>query len=87
MLGNVALKIYRQRHRRSRTGWVYSIATKSNDGKRKLIQIPDENAALKKATEIATALAQGEIDTALMPRSDLRELADARKICSGLAKL
>jgi hypothetical protein len=55
-------------------GWVYSIATKSDDGKRKLIQIANKNTAIKRAGEIATNLARGEIDTAFMPRSDLSDL-------------
>lgn len=86
-VGNVSLKIYRQRHNRARTGWVYSIATKSSDGKRKLVQMADEGAAYAKAVEVATALAQGETETALMPRSDLNELRNARKMCGGFPLL
>jgi integrase len=82
-VGNVTVKIYRSAHSRARTGWVYSIATRADDGSRKLIQLSDEGAAYEKAVEIATALNAGEGDSASLSKSDLRELRAARQICNG----
>src|SRR5258708_846983 len=77
--GSVSVKVYRNRHPRTASGWVYQVAWVTPTGRR-ISQFADEAAALEEARLKASQLAAGRIESADMVRSDRDEIQAARAL-------
>ncbi len=77
--GSVTVKVYRIRHKTTATGWVYTVAWSTPQG-RKTSQFADEAEALEEARIKAAQLASGRVEGADMSRADRDELAAARAL-------
>lgn len=77
--GSVVVKVYRIAHKTTASGWVYSVAWVSAEG-RKLQQFTDEAAVLQEAKLKADQLQAGRVEGGEMTRTDRDELQAARTI-------
>jgi integrase len=84
--GSVAVKIYRNRHPRTATGWIFQVAWVGESG-RKIFQFTNEDEAVEEARLKAAQLAAGKIEAADLTRSDRDELWAARKVCGDVPLL
>ncbi len=85
-VGSVGVKIYRNKHARTASGWIFQVAWVSASGRR-ISQFTDEAAALEEARLKATQLAAGRIEGAEMGRSDRDELQAARVLAGDVPVL
>lgn len=79
--GSVVVKIYRSKHKTTKSGYVYTVAYKSFAGIRKLPQTASEKKAETEARRIAVALAAGKIASAEFSSAERDELFAAKKMC------
>lgn len=79
--GSVVVKIYRSKHKTTKSGYVYTVAYKSFAGIRKLPQTASEKKAETEARRIAIALAAGKIASAEFSSAERDELLAAKKMC------
>lgn len=77
--GSAAVKVYRNRHPRTATGFIFQVAWHAG-GARKLQQFTDESAALEEARLRARQIAAGRIGAATISKPDRDELHAARQI-------
>lgn len=84
--GNVSVKIYRNKHPRTASGWIYQLTWISPTG-RKVQQFADFEDAIKEARLKAGKLSTGEIEAAGMNNSDRLELLEARRLAAPLPLL
>lgn len=84
--GNVTVKIYRVKHARAASGFVYAVAYYVGP-RRFLPQFADLNDALREAKLRADLLNAGRHDSAAVTRADSDELKSARKLLDGVPLL
>lgn len=80
-VGSVVVKVYRIKHKTTKSGWAYSVAHIAQGGARKLTQFADLAQAMEEARLKAGQLAAGRIEGAEMSRSERDDLQAAREIC------
>jgi integrase len=78
--GNATVRVYRNAHPGTKTGFIFVLAWKGCDGRRQREKFADEADAIREAQTKAFTLSQGNIDGADVTRGDRDELQAARAI-------
>lgn len=86
-IGSVSVKIYRNRHRSTASGWVYTASYYDHHRVRQLIQRSSLDLAEQEAKRIATSLAAGKAEAAGFSSHDREELLAARRMCGDIPLL
>ncbi len=85
-IGHASVKVYRNVHPHTASGWIYVVAWQSPNG-RKREKFADRAVALAEAKTKAHQLASGRIEGAMMSTGDRDELTAARKLANGMPLL
>lgn len=85
-VGNVTVKVYRQRAPRSKTGFEYVLAWRGAQGRERK-PFSDAGVALDEAQIKAERLNAGQIEAAFFSRADRDELVAARQLAGGVPLL
>lgn len=85
--GNVTVRVYRQAHKTSKSGWTYVLAYRDAAGVRQRPKLADADEALKEARLKAEQLNAGKIDVAGLSPGDRDELQAIREICGATPPL
>lgn len=82
--GSAVVKVYRGKHSKTRSGFIYTLAYVDLDKVRRTPQFADPDEALKEAAAKAKAIASGRPEMADFSRSDRDELVALRKLAGAV---
>lgn len=85
-VGNASVKVYRNAHPHTKSGWVYVVAWTTAEGRRR-VKFAEEADALKEARTKAEHLNAGHVEAAGMKASERDELVAARRIAKDVPVL
>ena len=85
--GNSKVTLYRTKHAKTASGWIYQVTWYDESNARRLKQFTDPDEAISDGKRRLERIAAGEIEAAGVSSSDLRELMKARNLAGDVPLL